>query len=92
MNLQDLKQQLTSEGFTHVYEWTDDPGTVYPEHAHRGKVSFFVTKGSVTFSGEINTTIRAGERFDVPVGIKHSAVVGPGGCSYLVGEEIEGDS
>jgi hypothetical protein len=36
--------------------------------------------------------VRAGERFDVPVGVDHSAVVGDTGWTVVVGEEIEGDS
>ncbi len=49
-------------------------------------------KGSVTFSGGINQTVHVGERCDVPIGIPHSAIVGEGGCDWIVGEEIEGDS
>jgi quercetin dioxygenase-like cupin family protein len=92
MDSQDFKQQLKDEGFAHVYEWTDSPGTVYPEHAHKGKVSFYIVEGSVTFSGGINKTVSVGERFDVPIGVPHSAIVGQEGCVFVVGEEIEGDS
>jgi predicted nucleotidyltransferase len=84
--------KLKEEGFSHVFDWHDEPNTEYPEHSHKGKVSFYVLKGSVTFSGEINITVNSGERFDVPVGVKHSAIVGPDGCDWVVGEEIEGDS
>ncbi len=87
-----LKKRFKNEGFAHVYEWHDEPNTEYPEHAHKGKVSFYVLQGSVIFSGKINQTVKAGERFDVPVGIKHSALVGPEGCDWIIGEEIEGDS
>ena len=81
------------EGFTSVYEWSDTSGTTYESHAHRGRVSLFVTDGSIEFdfSGE-NKLIRAGERFDVPVGSEHSAVVGPQGWNVIVAEEFEGDS
>jgi quercetin dioxygenase-like cupin family protein len=53
----------------------------------------FVTDGSVTFdfSGK-KREVKFGERFDVPVGAPHSAVVGPQGWIVVVGEEIEGDS
>lgn len=76
-----------------MYEWSDPAGTVYPPHSHKGKVSLFVTDGSVEFdfSGE-KKIIKAGERFDVPVGPQHGAVVGPAGWFVVVGEEIEGDS
>jgi hypothetical protein len=46
----------------------------------------------VTFSGGINKIVPAGERFDVPVGISHTAKVGPNGCTYIVGQEIEDDA
>lgn len=92
MNREQLKQQLASEGFTHIYEWKDKPNVKYEEHEHKGKVSLYIISGSVTFSGDFSKTLVAGDRFDVPVGAKHSAIVGPNGCEYIVGEEIEGDS
>ncbi len=91
MNLEDIKKELEQE-FPIVYEWVDAPNTIYEEHFHQGKVSFYVTKGSVTFSGGIEKTVVAGDYFNVPVGVKHTAVVGPEGCEYIVGQEIEGDA
>ena len=86
-------QKLESEGFTNVYEWQDAPGTVYEEHAHAGKVSLMVTDGAATFHIDGNTKeVIAGERFDVPIGVPHSAVVGPQAWIVIVGEEIDGDS
>lgn len=87
-----LQEQLRKEGFPIVYEWTDEPGTVYENHHHEGKVSFYVTSGSVTFSGGINKTVSTGERIDVPVSVDHTAIVGEYGCTYIVGQEIEGDA
>lgn len=86
-------QKFEQEGFANVYEWQDPAGTTYPEHAHQGKVSLFVTDGSITFDfeGEQKEVI-ANQRFDVPVGALHTAVVGPDGWIVIVGEEIEGDS
>jgi hypothetical protein len=86
------KQIFTNEGFAHVFEWTDKSGVKYPEHAHKGKVSFFVARGSVTFFGGIDVIVTAGNRYDVPVGVRHTATVGPEGCDWVVGEEIEGDA
>jgi quercetin dioxygenase-like cupin family protein len=85
---------LQSENFIHIYEWHDEPGAEYPVHAHKGDVTLFIEKGSVIFHFSDNTThtVKAGERFDVPIGLKHSAIVGAGGCDYVVGEMIEGDS
>ncbi len=75
-----------------MYEWTDEAGTEYKEHAHKGKVSFFVISGEVVFSGGINKKVSALERCDVPPGIIHTAKVGPDGCTYIVGQEIEDDA
>lgn len=90
--IRELKKKLQTEGFTHVFVWTDKPGVTYNPHAHKGKVSFYITRGEVTFSGGINRIIKAGERFDVPPNVIHSALVGPEGCDWVVGEEIEGDT
>jgi quercetin dioxygenase-like cupin family protein len=86
-------KKFEDDGFASVYEWQDGPGTIYEEHAHKGRVSLFLTDGSITFdfSGE-KKEVKAGERFDVPVGVPHSAVVGPQGWVVVVAEEIEGDS
>ncbi len=89
----DFKEQLKSEGFPFVFEWTDAPNTTYEPHLHKGKVTFYITKGQILVDilGE-KLLINEGKRLDVPPGISHSAKVGPEGCSFVVGEEIEGDA
>jgi GrpB-like predicted nucleotidyltransferase (UPF0157 family) len=87
-----LKKVLETEGYPIVYEWKDEPNTKYENHSHKGKVSFFVLNGEVTFSGGIQKTVRKNERIDVPVGINHTALIGSKGCTYIVGQEIEGDA
>lgn len=86
------KRSLEAEGFPIVYEWFDEPNTKYPLHKHQGKVSFYVLDGTVTFTDGIKKTISTFERIDVPPDIEHSAIVGPQGCRYVVGQEIEGDA
>lgn len=93
MEKETLKKQLTEEGFLHVYEWKDEPGTEYPAHAHQDKVAMYVLEGGIVFhfdDGEV--VLSAGDRFDVPVGKTHTAKVGDVGATFLVGEMIEGDS
>jgi quercetin dioxygenase-like cupin family protein len=81
---------LENEGFASVFEWTDPARTEYPEHAHEGKVSLFVTDGSITFDFEGTLKVlKAGDRFDVPTGKLHSAIVGDRGWVVVVGEEFE---
>ena len=93
MEKEKYKKQLAAEGFKHVFEWTDAPDTEYKEHAHKDRVSFFLVEGglSMTLGGK-TIIIQVGERMDVPVGVKHTATIGPHGCTFIVGEMIEGDS
>lgn len=84
---------LEKENLSNIYEWQDKPNFVYEEHCHKGRVVFYVTEGSIELkmNGEIHQ-LRTGDRFEVPPGTSHSAVVGPLGAQYVVGEEIDGDS
>lgn len=86
-------QKFEQEGFTSVYEHQDAAGTVYPEHAHAGRVSIFVTDGSITFDfqGEKKEVV-APKRFDIPANTPHSVVVGSAGWIGIIGEENKGDS
>lgn len=89
-----MKELFSQEGFTHVFEWQDAPNTSYDEHAHQDRVSIYIIEGSVTFLFEDGSAkeVKQGERFDVPPGLKHTALVGEEGCEYIVGEMIKGDS
>jgi quercetin dioxygenase-like cupin family protein len=88
-----LKQTLEKEGFPHIYEWSDGPGTEYPAHSHKGAVSMYILDGGLTFRFEQEEKVlKQGDRFDVPVDKEHTAKVGSEGCTFLVGEMIEGDS
>ena len=85
-------QKFEEEDFISVYEWQDPAGTIYEEHSHKGKVSLFVTDGSIMFDFEgEKREVKAGERFDVPVGKLYKAVVGPMGLIAIISEEITGD-
>ena len=93
MTKQEMIENLKEKGFAHIYEWTDGPGVEYPEHVHKGKVCFYVASGSISMNiSGVDTVVQAGEYIDVPVGAPHTAKVGTNGCTFIVGEEIEGDS
>lgn len=86
-------QTFEDEGFDSVYEWQDPAGTVYEEHTHKGKVSIFVTDGSITFDfAGVKKEVGTNQRFDVPVGVSHTAIVGLQGWIAIIAEEIENDS
>jgi quercetin dioxygenase-like cupin family protein len=94
MGKQILIAQLKKEGFLIVYEWHDEPGTIYESHSHKGAVSFYVTKGSVhfEFADGKKVSVKEGDRMNVPIGVAHTAIVGEEGCDYIVGQMIEGDA
>jgi mannose-6-phosphate isomerase-like protein (cupin superfamily) len=79
--------QLRREGFLRVYAWEDGPNTRYAEHTHAGETAHIILSGEMmlTLNGK-SRTYRAGERCDVPANAVHSAIMGPRGCRYLIGE------
>ena len=86
-------KQLESEGFANVFEDQDQPNAVYPPHSHQGKVTLWITDGSMEFTMAGKTSeYNAGDRINVPPGTEHSSTVGPNGAIYIVAEEIENDS
>ncbi len=87
MEEKDLAEQLLHEGYVHLYVWEDGPNVDYPEHQHRAESAHIILNGemSMTMNGETKV-YRAGERFDLPLGARHSAKTGPQGCRYLIGE------
>ncbi|HEY4479363.1 MAG TPA: hypothetical protein VI981_03345 [Candidatus Paceibacterota bacterium] len=90
---EEYKKILKREGFNHVYEWHDKANQKYEEHAHKGKVSIFITGGSITFNLDGKEYMfQKGERFNVPIGRPHIAIIGPSGCSYVIGEMVKGDT
>ncbi|MES2953655.1 MAG: cupin domain-containing protein [Patescibacteria group bacterium] len=93
MSLENYKEILQKEGFNHIYEWSDEPGFVYEKHAHKDRVTFYVVSGDLEFCLPDTTFhLKEGERFDVPVGVEHTAKVGECGCLFVVGEMVKGDS
>lgn len=93
MDIESYKKELEKEGFKHIYEWTDQPNTEYAINKHKDKVSFYITDGSLILDVEgKEVVLKKGDGFDLPPNKEHSAKVGSEGCSYVVGELIEGDS
>jgi len=88
MILEDLEEQLRSEGFTHTFVWQDRPGAFYPDHTHAVETAHLILEGEMILTVKDKTqTFRAGERCDVLAGTVHSARMGPRGCRYLIGEK-----
>lgn len=93
MNINEIKEKLKEEGFKHIYDWVDKPNTEYPKHSHKDRVVFYVIQGSILMNfKDKNVDLKSGDRFDVPPNTEHLAKVGVEGCTYVVGEMIDGDS
>ena len=88
MDEQQLTKQLQDEGFDDVYVWEDAPGMNYPPHQHPDVSAHIILAGEMTVTLDGQTrTYKPGERFDIPGKTLHSALMGPEGCRYLVGEK-----
>ena len=87
MTENELARQLKCEGFSTTYVWQDGPNTIYPDHTHPVETAHIVLQGHVTITTKGETrTYRKVDRCDVPANTVHSAVMGPQGCRYLIGE------
>ncbi len=90
MTENELVGQLQGEGFSHTYVWEDPPDAGYPDHTHRTETVHLILSGEMTLTMDGKSKLyRRGDRCDVPAGAAHSAVMGPRGCRYLVGERLD---
>jgi len=88
MNKKSYEQKLREEGFSGVFTHRDRPNACYPDHTHHGMTAHVVIEGLITVTSEGKTVkYGPGERFDVPAGAVHSAIIGPEGCLYVIGEK-----
>ena len=85
----ELRQMFIREGLF-CYDWSNDPGDVYPAHTHDYDKVLYVVSGSITWllptTNEVIET-HAGDRIDLPRGTLHAAVVGPEGVTCLEGQK-----
>ena len=73
-----------------VYSWSNGPGDRYAEHEHGFTKLLYCTRGSIDFrTPERTISLNAGDRMVLPAGTRHSAVVGPAGCTCIEGKLAE---
>lgn len=68
--------------------WSNGPGDRYGAHEHGYTKLLICAEGSITFFIGLASTpveLTPGEGFVLPPGTRHSAVVGPAGCTCLEG-------
>lgn len=81
----ELRQALLDEGLQ-PYRWSNNPGDYYDSHQHAYHKVIYVVSGSITFGFPIEaepTTLRTGDRLELPAGVRHNAAVGPEGVVCL---------
>lgn len=80
---------LEADGYS-VFQWTDRPGTTYPEHSHAEDQSHCIVSGRLELSveGFGAEVLGPGDRDHMPAGTVHSArVVGNDPVVYLIGRK-----
>ncbi len=70
-----------------VYGWSNAPGDRYGEHDHSYTKLLYCTRGSIVFilADGRRIAIQPGDRLLLPPRTRHSAVVGPDGCTCVEG-------
>jgi quercetin dioxygenase-like cupin family protein len=87
---EDLRKQLEEEGFS-IFCWQDDPDTDYQPHSHDHDESLWMIEGQMTFGAAGRQwSLAPGDRLMLPSGTVHTAVAGPHGAKYLIGQKEEG--
>jgi mannose-6-phosphate isomerase-like protein (cupin superfamily) len=87
MTENELVAQLQREGFSRTYIWEDVPNARYPDHKHRTETAHIILSGEMTLTMDGRSqTYHVGSRCNVPAGAVHSAIMGPLGCRYIIGE------
>jgi quercetin dioxygenase-like cupin family protein len=85
-NEEELRALLEEDQQLKVYRWSNAPEDVYASHTHGYHKILYVIEGSIRFdlpTRHETLNLKAGDRLDLPAGIRHSAIVGPEGVSCL---------
>jgi quercetin dioxygenase-like cupin family protein len=83
----ELRRRLDEEGFA-VWSWSDGAGAEYKPHTHDHDESLWVIDGHIQFgiAGDCYE-LGPGDRLMLPHGTVHTALAGPDGATYLVGQK-----
>jgi quercetin dioxygenase-like cupin family protein len=88
--LENITRLMKDEGLR-PYMWVNTPNFRYPVRSHGYSKTLYCVQGSleITFpQTKQRVTLRAGDRVDVPRGVRYSAIIGPGGAQCVEGSEL----
>lgn len=71
-----------------AHSWSNGPGDRYGEHDHPYEKILYCLDGSIDFilGDGRRLSLAPGDRLVIPPGTRHSAVVGPDGCTCVEGQ------
>lgn len=82
----ELRRVLVADGYS-VFAWTDAAGATYEAHHHDHDESIWCIEGEISFgAGGGELRLGPGDRLMLPKGTVHTALAGPAGATYLIGE------
>ena len=82
---EDLKAELDEQELR-IFNWSSPPEDVFAGHTHGYHKILYVVDGSIKFefpTRHETINLNAGDRLDLPAGIRHNAVVGMDGVTCL---------
>lgn len=80
-----LREQLDDQELR-IFRWSRPPEGVLPGHTHGYHKILYVVDGSIKFdfpTRQETFNLKAGDRLELPAGIRHTATVGGDGVSCL---------
>ena len=89
MDKQAIISELTAEGWQQVQEVKFPENQIIEEHTHPEEtIHILISGGMYLMEGERKDTLEIGKRYHIPAGTKHHGMVGPEGCSFIVGFKL----
>ena len=86
---EELRRRLEADGFE-AFRWQDSPGADYQPHSHDHDESLWLISGAITFGiGGADYRLAPGDRLMLPGGTVHTALAGPRGADYWIGQRRE---
>ncbi len=85
--LEELATRLRAEA-NGVHAWSNGPHDRYGEHDHPYRKVLYCAQGSIDFvlGDGRRVAMRPADRLVIPPRTRHSAVVGPDGCTCIEGQ------
>lgn len=83
--LSSITRQMQKEGLR-PYQWNNTPNYRYPVRSHNYTKVVYVVEGTIEITapeGNQRVRLRAGDRVDIPAGVRHGIIIGMGGATCV---------